>query len=123
MEKGEPGDSHPIISEWERGIDHSDHVMLVQAILEPDMSNLHVHMSPELSLLLAYLRTKTLGSGSYLCFFCFSFLLLTPGCISYCKHAFPGQGGMAVVTVFLCHDPRGHFFSSFKINGPGKDSN
>jgi hypothetical protein len=51
MGREEPGDSHPIINEWGGTWAVPGQVRVVWAVPEPDVA--HLHMSPELSLLLA----------------------------------------------------------------------
>jgi hypothetical protein len=57
MGRAEPGDPHPIINKWGRTWGVPSQVRVVWSVLEPDMGNLHIHMHPELSLLLTCLSS------------------------------------------------------------------
>jgi hypothetical protein len=63
--KGDPGDSHLIISEWGGTWVVPSQVRVVWAVPEPDIGNLHIRMGPELSLLPACLTRS--GSVGYCC--------------------------------------------------------
>jgi hypothetical protein len=53
-----PDDSHPISNEVGRDLVVPSQVRVVWAITEPDVGNLHIHMSSELSLLLNHFHNE-----------------------------------------------------------------